>query len=35
MNKDNGGEPIHYTDTFLLLLGYVKAYFHLSYKQGS
>ncbi len=24
MNKDKVGEPFHYHDTFLLLLGYVK-----------
>ena len=33
MNKDKVGEPFHYPDTFLLLLGYAKAYFHLSYRQ--
>ncbi len=34
MNKDKVGlEPFHYPDTFLLLLGYAKAYFHLHYRQ--
>src|SRR5690348_11131484 len=33
MNKDKGGEPFHYPNTFLLLLGYAKAYFHLPYRQ--
>ena len=33
MNKDKVGEPFHYPNTFLLLLGYAKAYFHLSYRQ--
>jgi hypothetical protein len=33
MNKDKVGQPFHYPDTFLLLLGYAKVYFHLSYRQ--
>ena len=33
MNKDKVGEPYHYPNTFLLLLGYAKAYFHLPYRQ--
>ena len=35
MNKDKIGQPIDYPDTFvlLLLLGYAKVYFHLSYRQ--
>ena len=33
MNKDKVGEPSHYPDTFLLLLGYAKVYFHLPYRQ--
>ena len=33
MNKDKIGEPFYYPDTFLLLLGYAKAYFHLPYRQ--
>jgi Transposase DDE domain len=33
MNKDKVGEPFSYPDTFLLLLGYAKAYFHLPYRQ--
>ena len=34
MNKDKIGEPFHYPNTFLLLLGYAKVYFicHI-YKQ--
>ena len=30
MNKDKVGEPFHYPNTFLLLLGYAKVYFHLA-----
>ena len=33
MNKDKVGEPFHYPDTFLLLLGYAKVFFHLPYRQ--
>jgi hypothetical protein len=33
MNKDKAGQPFHYPNTFLLLLGYTKAYFHLPYIQ--
>ena len=33
MNKDKVGEPFHYPNTFLLLLGYAKAYLHLPYRQ--
>ena len=33
MNKDKVGEPFSYPNTFLLLLGYAKAYFHLPYGQ--
>ncbi len=33
MNKDKVGEPFHYPNTFLLLLGYAKAYFHLPHRQ--
>jgi hypothetical protein len=34
MNKYKvGDEPFHYPNTFLLLLGYAKAYFHLPYRQ--
>src|SRR4051794_152874 len=33
MNKDKVGEPFHYPNTFFLLLGYAKAYFHLPYRQ--
>ena len=33
MNKDKVGEPFHYPNTFLLLPGYAKAYFHLPYRQ--
>jgi hypothetical protein len=33
MNQNKIGEPFHYPNTFLLLLGYAKAYFHLPYRQ--
>jgi hypothetical protein len=33
MNKDKVGEPFHYPNTLLLLLGYTKVYFHLPYRQ--
>jgi len=33
MNKDKIGEPFQYPNTFLLLLGYAKVYFHLPYRQ--
>ncbi len=33
MNKGKIGEPFHYPNTFLLLLGYAKVYFHLPYRQ--
>jgi hypothetical protein len=33
MNKDKVGESFHYPNIFLLLLGYVKIYFHLPYRQ--
>jgi hypothetical protein len=33
MNQGKVGEPFHYPDTFLLLLGYTKAYFHLPFRQ--
>jgi hypothetical protein len=33
MNKDKVGEPFHNPNTFLLLLGYAQAYFHLPYRQ--
>ncbi len=33
MNQNKIGEPFHYPDTFLLLLGYAKVYFHLPYRQ--
>ena len=33
MNKDKVGEPFHYPNTFLLLLGYAKVYFHLPCRQ--
>ena len=33
MNKDKVGEPFHYPNTFLLLLGYAKVYFPLPYRQ--
>ena len=33
MNKEKVGEPFHYANTFLLLLGYAKVYLHLPYRQ--
>jgi hypothetical protein len=33
MNRDKTGEPFHYPDTFVLMLGYAKVYFHLPYTQ--
>ena len=33
MNQGKIGEPFHYTNTFLLLIGYAKVYFHLPYRQ--
>ena len=33
MNKDKVGEPFHYPNTFLLLLGYAKVYFNLPFRQ--
>ncbi len=34
MNNGKVGEqPFHYPNTFLLLLGYAKVYFHLPYRQ--
>ena len=33
MNKGKTGEPFHYPDTFVLMLGYAKVYFHLPYRQ--
>jgi hypothetical protein len=33
MNKDKVGEPFRYHDIFPLLLGYVRAYFHLPFRQ--
>jgi len=33
MNQGKIGEPFHYPNTFLLLLGHAKVYFHLPYRQ--
>jgi hypothetical protein len=33
MNKGKIGEPYHYPDSFVTLLGYMRAYFHLPYRQ--
>jgi hypothetical protein len=33
MNKGKIGEPYHYPDSFVQLLGYMRAYFHLPYRQ--
>lgn len=33
MNKDKEGRKFVYPDSFIKLLGYMRAYFHLSYRQ--
>ena len=33
INHGKIDEPFHYPNTFLLLLGYATAYFHLPYRQ--
>jgi len=33
MNRGKLGQPFHYPDTSVLMLGYAKAYFHLPYRQ--
>ena len=33
MNKGKVGEPFHYPNTFLLLLGNAKVYFYIPYRQ--
>ena len=33
MDQGKIGKPFYYPNTFLLLLGYAKAYFHLPYRQ--
>jgi hypothetical protein len=33
MSNNKVGEPFRYPNTFLLLLGYTKVYFHLPYRQ--
>ncbi|CAN5677161.1 IS5-like element IS903B family transposase [soil metagenome] len=33
MNRGKIGEPFHYPDTFVLMLGHAKVYFHLPYRQ--
>lgn len=33
MNEAKVGEPYHYPDSFVQLLGYMRAYFHLPYRQ--
>ena len=33
MNEVKVGEPFHYPNSFLLLLGYTRVYFHLPYRQ--
>jgi len=33
MNKDKVGQPFHYPNTFLLLVGYAKVYFHQPIRQ--
>jgi Transposase DDE domain len=33
MNEGKVGEPYHYPESFVQLLGYMQAYFHLAYRQ--
>ena len=33
MNKDKEGRKFVYPDSFIKLLGYMRAYFHLPYRQ--
>ncbi len=33
MNHSKVGEPYNYPDSFMLTLGYMRAYFHLPYRQ--
>jgi len=33
MNEGKVGEPYHYPESFIQLLGYMRAYFHLPYRQ--
>ena len=33
MNEGKVGEPYHYPESFVQLLGYMRAYFHLAYHQ--
>lgn len=33
MNHGKVGEPYDYPDSFIQLLGYMRAYFHLPYRQ--
>lgn len=33
MNEGKVGEPCHYPESFVQLLGYMRAYFHLAYRQ--
>ena len=33
MNRGKTGEPFHYPETFVLMLGYAKVYFHPPYRQ--
>ena len=33
MNEGKVGEPYDYPDSFMRLLGYMRAYFHLPYRQ--
>jgi hypothetical protein len=33
MNQGKIGEPYHYPESFVQLLGYMRAYFHLSFRQ--
>jgi hypothetical protein len=33
MNQGKVGEPYHYPESFVQLLGYMRAYFHLPFRQ--
>ena len=35
MNEDKVGEPYDYPDSFMGILGYMRAYFHLPYRQNT
>ena len=33
MNKNKKGKPYSYPDSFILVIGYMRIYFHLPYRQ--